>query len=114
MQSGGIFEAKLCGGLLALGGDFTHERVALGVEERAHSVHFLGVLLIAATLEAWSKAHLHFRIDTAGKSRVRIQIIHAAAHFEEIQRVVGKLLRGRARWERSVVVRVITPYTDCN
>jgi hypothetical protein len=58
------------------------------------------VFLVAAALETGRETHLHLRVDAARKRGIGMQVVHAAAHLEEIERIAGKLLchRTRGKW----------------
>src|SRR5271165_540272 len=73
------------------------------LKELLHAFHLGGVLLIRAALEAWGETHLHLGINAAGKSGIGTKVVDAAAHFEQIKRVVGELLGGNTRKKRSIV-----------
>ena len=103
VHRGGGFEFQAGGGLVARGGNFAHQRLAARVEEGFDACDFGGVLLVGAALEAGREAHLHFRIDAAGKSGVGIQFLDAAADLEEVERVVGELFGRGARGKRAVI-----------
>ena len=70
-----------------------------------HAVYFCGIFFVGAAFEAGREAHLHLGIDAAGEFRVGMQVVDAAAHLEEVQRIVHELLGGDAREERAVVER---------
>ncbi|OLE14304.1 MAG: hypothetical protein AUG89_02485 [Acidobacteria bacterium 13_1_20CM_4_56_7] len=73
------------------------------IEIRLHPPHFLRVFLIAASLETGGKAHLHLGINAAGEFGIRMQIVQAAPHLEEIERVVHEFLGCNPRHEWSVI-----------
>ena len=50
-------------------------------------------------LKARRQAHLHLGVDATGKLRVGVQVIDAAAHLEEIERVVEEFLGREAGHE---------------
>src|SRR5258705_12642982 len=61
------------------------------------------VVGVGAAFVTGREAHLHFGINAAGESGVRVQIVNAAAHFEKIECVTGELFGGSARRKRTVV-----------
>ena len=89
--------------MIALRGDFAHKGVAAAVEVILHAGDFGTVLVIGAAFEAGREAHLHFRIDTAGELGIRMEIIHAAAHFEKVERVAGEFFCSGAGRKRAVI-----------
>src|SRR5947209_20445866 len=89
-----------------------YERLSTAGQEILHSRYFRGILLIRASLEARSHAHLHLRINAARKLRVRLQVIRAATHLEEIERIVRKLFGRSSRGEWSVVSILAAQRTD--
>src|SRR5206468_8549094 len=86
-----------------LRGTLTHKGVAAAVEVILHAGDFGTVLVIGAAFEAGREAHIHFRIDTAWKLGIRMEVIDAAAHFEKVERVAGEFFCSGAGSKRSVV-----------
>ena len=105
VQRRGAFKFQTGRGLLALRAYLPHQGVAAAVEVGLHPGHLGVVVLVGAALEAGRETHFHLGVDAAGKLRVGMEIVHAAPHLEEIERVVGEFFRGRTRWERPVVKR---------
>ena len=103
VQGGGAFEGQTGGGLIALRGDFAHQGVSAAVEVGLHAGDFVAVVIVGAALEARGEAHFHLGINAAGEGRVGMKVVDAAAHFEEVERVVGEFFRGGARGEGAVV-----------
>ena len=93
VQGGGVFKFQTGRGLLALRGYLPHQRVAAAVEVGLHAGDFAVVVVVGAAFEAGGEAHFHLGIDAAGKLRVGMEIVDAAAHLEEIERIVGELFR---------------------
>src|SRR5271166_4735997 len=88
----------------------------LGIKVGSHPCYFARIFLVAAALETWGKAHLHLGIDAAGKGGIGVQILHAAPHLEEIERIVHKLLGGGAGNKWTVVKRttIKASQSDCD
>ena len=105
VQGGGVFEFKTGRCLVALRRDFPHQRVSAAVEIGLHPANLSPVIVVGAAFEARREAHFHFGIDAAGKVRVGMEVVDAASHLEEIQRIVGELFCRGARGERTIVKR---------
>src|ERR1039458_2533534 len=106
MQSGGGLEMEIGGGVVPLPLDLAHQRVPAAFEKLLYAPHFGRVFLVAASLEAGRQAHFHLVINAAGELRVGMEIVNAAAHLEQVERIVGKLLGGDAGGERPKILRV--------
>src|SRR5579863_2034184 len=114
VNGGGVFEGEVGGGGVALGGAFAEQGLAVGIEVGLHPTHFSCVVLIAAAFETRGQAHFHFGIDAAGERGVGMEVVYAAAHFEEVERVVHEFFGGGARGERAVVeVAPVEPAETC-
>jgi len=87
-----------------------------GIEVCLHPFHFARVFSIGAAFEAGCEAHLHFGINAAGKFRIGMKVVDAAAHFEKIEGVVHEFFGGEPGDERPVVQRkaVDFPQTRCD
>src|SRR5580700_3146391 len=77
-------------GALAVVFDGGAERVAVRVKELYQPLHFGVVFLLGAAGKARREAHFHFGIDAAGESGIAANFDLTAAHFEEIERLLGK------------------------
>src|SRR5437868_5593247 len=104
VQSGGILEIETPRSLVALGGDLSYQRLTPTVEVSLDTGHLDAVFIVTTAFETGRQAHLHFRIDTAGEAGIGMKVVHAAAHFEEIERVVGELFCRCAREKWSVII----------
>ena len=98
-----VFEFKIGGRVVAQVRDFPHQRLAAAVEVGLHTRHFRAVLIIATTFETGCQAHLHFGIDAARKRRVGVQVVHATAHLEEVEGVIGEFLGCYTGLKRTVI-----------
>src|SRR5208337_2754735 len=92
----------------ALRGEFALQRFSSGIEVGLHTAYFAGIFLVGAAFEAGSKAHLLLGIDAAGKLGIGIEIVHAASHLEEVERIVHELLGSRAGLKWAVEKAVTT------
>ncbi|MGH9500070.1 MAG: hypothetical protein ACRD3L_13095 [Terriglobales bacterium] len=79
------------------------QRIAAGVEIGLYPGNFEGVFAVRAAFEAGGEAHFHFGVDAAGEFRVGVKVVNAAAHLEEVERIVGVLFGGDARGEGAVI-----------
>src|SRR5208337_2088585 len=59
--------------------------------------------VIRTAAKARRQTHLHLGIHATGEFGVGMKVVDAAAHLEEIERIVHKLFRGYPRSKRSVV-----------
>ena len=84
-------------------GELPQQRFSLRIEVRLHPLHFVRIFLIAASLETGRQAHLHLGINAARKFRIGMQIVDAAPHLEEVERVVHEFLGRNPRHEWSVI-----------
>ena len=100
------FEVEIGGRLVALLLDLAYQRLAAALKELLHAIDLGGILLVGAAFEARRQAHLHLGINAAGKGGVGMKVVDAASHLEQIERVVGELLRRNAREKRAVILRV--------
>src|SRR2546423_9817010 len=91
VQSGGILEIETRRSLVALGGDLSYQRLTTSVEVSLNTRHLDAVFIVTTTFETGRQAHLHFGVDAAGEAGVGMKVVDAAAHFEEIEGVVGEL-----------------------
>ena len=104
MQSGGILEIEVRRSLIALGGNFSNQRFTASVEISLNTGYLGTVLIVAAAFETGGQAHLHFGIDTAGEAGIGVKVVHTAAHFEEVEGVVGELFCRGAGEKWSVII----------
>ena len=100
-----LFKRQSLGRRVPLRSNLAHQRIAARIEVALHPPDFRGIVRIRTTAKAGCQTHFHVGIDAARKRRVGMQVVHAAPHFEEIQRVVHELLRSSPREERAVVDR---------
>ena len=105
MQCRRAFEVQVRRRLVPLALGLPQQRTAAAFEEFLHTRNLGGVLLVGAALETRRQAHLHLGINAAGKGRIGIQVVDAAAHLEQVERVVGKLLGSNPRGERPEILR---------
>ncbi len=103
VKDGGVFEVESGRSGVTLRRDFPHQRFPFSIEITLHARYFGAVFLVAATLETRRETHFHFRIDATGELGIGMQIVDAAAHLEEIERVTGELFGHAARSERPIV-----------
>ena len=75
-----------------------HGRAA-GGEKGKDVCRLLLVPLIGAALVAGREAHLHLRIDTAGKGRIGVELLDAPAQQKQVQHLIRVALGRRARRE---------------
>src|SRR5208337_1780076 len=85
--------------------DLPHQRLAAAIQVLLHAPNLGRVFLVGAALEARRQAHLHLGINAAGECWIGTQIEGAAAHLEQVERVVGEFLRGHTRGKRPKVLR---------
>ena len=109
MRRGGGFKLQLLAEPLALSFQLAHQRLPAAFKKTLHPRRLVAILLVAAAFEAGRQAHLHLGINAAGKRRIRIQLEIAAPQLEEIERIVEKFLRRRARREGPVIARAGAP-----
>ena len=105
VEGGGGFEIQAGGGGITLGGDFVEQRIAAGVEIGLYAGDLGAIFVVRAALEAGGETHFHFGVNAAGEFGVGIEIVNAAAHFKEVERIVGVFFgsgagggRDRSRW----------------
>ena len=108
MQSGGALKRQLLGRFLALRAQHNQLAFAARGQKRLHRRGLLGVALVGAALVAGRKAHLHLGVDTARMAGVRRKLIHATPQQKQLQRLLGKALRGCAAGKRPVGPRGLT------
>src|SRR5450432_2718490 len=84
-------------------GEFAGQGFASAFKKSLHPGDFGVVVGVGAAFEARGEAHLHLGIDAAWERRVGMEIVHAAAHFEKVERVASEFFGGGARGERAVV-----------
>src|SRR5215472_10770622 len=102
-----LLTRKIGGGSFALIAEFANQRLSAVIEEVLHAPYFGRIFVIGAAFETRCEAHLHLGIDAAREFRVGIEIFDAAAHLEEIQRVVHELLGSNPR-DKWAVVQVLS------
>src|SRR5271157_5321426 len=112
MQSRGALEIEVRRSLIALSLDLPHQRLAAALQVLLHAPNLSRILLVGATFEARRQAHLHLGINAAGKGGIGIQVEGAAAHFEQVERVVGELLGSNPRGKWAEVLRVASQAAD--
>src|SRR5258708_32064048 len=103
MQGGSRFEFEVLRSLVPLGRELQLQRLSARIQEIFHSHNLSAILIVATAFKTGCETHLHFGIDAAWKRRVRIRIVDATPHFEEVERIVEKLLGGHARKKWSVI-----------
>src|SRR5215469_2162689 len=103
MDGGGLFECQVGRGCAPLSRELAGQRISAGIEIGLCTADFGGISLIRAALEAGREAHFHLGVDAAGKRGIGMKIVDAAAHLEEVQRVVHEFLGHKPRGKRSVV-----------
>src|SRR5215472_5806524 len=99
-------------GSFALLAELTNQRLSPGIEKVLHASYLGRIFVVRAALETRRQAHLHLGVDTAGESGIRIKTFDAAAHLEEIQRIIHELLGRDARDERTVVQVLSASFTE--
>ena len=107
VELGGALEVEAGGGLLALGGELSEERFAVGGEEGLDCGGFGGVggrALGRAGLVAGREALVHLTVDAAGMLGIRGEVLGAAAELEEVEDGVAVAVGGGARRKRAVGV----------
>src|SRR5438270_13967852 len=105
MLLGRSFKIQFGGKTVALNLQFMDERLSAGVKPGLHPRYFCRIGLVCASFEAGSEAHLHFRVDASGKSRIGIQLKGAAPDLEQIERIIHELFRHRPGAEWTVIKR---------
>src|ERR1700730_8502782 len=100
-----VFKCQPTRRAFALGRKLALQRVSGGIKISLNPIHFGHIFVIAAALEARSQAHFHFGINASGEFWVGMQIVDAAPHLEEVERIVHELLGGNPRNEGAVIER---------
>src|SRR5208283_5794950 len=77
-----------------------------------HARDLSRIFLVRTALEARRQAHLHLGINAAGERGIGIQVESTAAHLEQVERVIGKLLGGHPRGKWAEVLRVAFQAAD--
>ena len=111
VQRGGAFEVQIRAGRFALVFERAREGGAAGGQEGRGAFGFGGVFFGCAARKARRQAHLHFRVDAAGKGRIAADFDLAAAKEEKIQKrfkkSIGRAARGE--WTEVETARAGTP-----
>src|SRR3954454_16344183 len=103
MNCRSIFERQVCRCYFAFVAKLAQESFSSTVKVGLHPLDLGRIFLITASLKAWRQAHFHLGINASGELGIRMQIVHAAPHFEEVERIIHKVLRSNARYEWSVI-----------
>src|SRR5579863_3407516 len=103
VELSGALEIEIGAGAFAVVFDRGAQRVAVGVEKLDEALDFGVVFLFGAAREARREAHFHFGVDAAGESGIAADFDLAAAHFEQVERLLGESERGFSGRERAVI-----------
>ena len=106
MNRRGSLEIERFACRLALALEFRRERCAARREKRDDAAHFRVVIFFRASREARRKAHFHFRIDAAGKTRIAANLDLAAPDFEQVEKSGSERIGRAARRERPKIKSV--------
>ncbi len=103
MELRGALEIEIGAGAFAVLFDGRAERAAVGVEELHQPPNFGVVFPFGASGKARREAHLHFGIDAAGKCWIAANFDLAAAHFEQVESLLGESQRRFSGREGAIV-----------
>ncbi len=111
LRRGGL-EIQLSREALTLSFKFTQQRLTAGIKVLPHAGDLDSVSFVGTALEAWRQAHLHLRINAAGKTGIGIQVKGAAAHLEQVKRIIEKLVCHGPRTKRAIIERAAAQFAD--